>query len=146
MTTPNPSQTPRPSAFVSRRGFIQLGLVTLGAAWLGTWLQTRLFPNEDTSQEARPVFPIEANSGGWDKDNRLRRSLGPGGARASLRAFAGLHHLGCTVEWQGEKEGVLLPCHDGRFDEFGDVWQSASNPAGTDSGPVGGETVTVGEV
>jgi len=147
MTITNPS--PRPSAFVSRRQFIQLGLATLGAAWLGTWLQSRLFPSEDTTQEAQPVsFPLaDLPIGGT-------RAITYGGSpalvvrtRESLRAFSLIcTHLGCTVQWQADKKGFYCPCHDGRFDEFGDV-QAGPPPIPLEqiSVRVDGETVTVGE-
>jgi len=147
MTITNPSQ--RPSAFVSRRQFIQLGLATLGAAWLGTWLQSRLFPAEDTTQEAQPVsFALADLPVGGTK------AITYGGSpalvvrtRESLRAFSLIcTHLGCTVQWQADKKGFYCPCHDGRFDEFGDV-QAGPPPIPLEqiSVRVDGETVTVGE-
>lgn len=116
--------SPKPSVFSRRRQFIQLGFLTVGAAWLGTWLQTRLFPSANASQEATPVsFPLS--------------DLPVGGAKAityggvpvmvvrtpeSLRAFSLIcTHLGCIVEWQSNKKEFYCPCHDGRYDEFGDV-------------------------
>lgn len=149
MTT-NPSQTPRPSAFTARRQFIQLGLATLGAAWLGTWLQSRLFPTTTTTQEAQPVsFPLTALPVGETK------AITYGGVSVlvlrtpeSLRAFSlTCTHLGCTVQWQTDKKEFYCPCHDGRFDEFGDVL-AGSPPIPLEQIPVRveGETVTVGEV
>ena len=53
------TEASKPSAFASRRQFIHLGLATLGAAWLGIWLQSLLFPSQNTTQEAKPVtFPL----------------------------------------------------------------------------------------
>lgn len=121
-TTSVPSS--RPSVFSRRRQFIQLGFLAVGAAWLGTWLQTRLFPATSANQEAAPVsFPLS--------------DLPVGGAKAityggvpvmvlrtpeSLRAFSLIcTHLGCIVEWQSNKKEFYCPCHDGRYDEFGDV-------------------------
>jgi cytochrome b6-f complex iron-sulfur subunit len=149
MTTPT-SQTPRPSAFVSRRQFIQLGLATLGAAWLGTWLQSRLFPDTDTIQEAQPVsFPLSDLPVGGTK------AITYGGVsvlvvrtRESLRAFSLVcTHLGCIVEWQADKKEFYCPCHDGRFDEFGDVL-AGPPPIPLEQIPVRVEEdmVTVGEV
>ncbi|GAB4503808.1 MAG: Rieske (2Fe-2S) protein [Anaerolineales bacterium] len=116
--------SPKPSVFSRRRQFIQLGFLAVGAAWLGAWLQTRLFPATSASQEATPVsFPVS--------------ELPVGGAKAitygglpvmvlrtpeSLRAFSLIcTHLGCVVEWQNNKKEFYCPCHDGRYDEFGDV-------------------------
>src|SRR5574339_859190 len=118
-----PAQTQRPSAFLSRRQFIQLGWATLGAAWIGTLLQTRLFPSGRT-EEAQPVsFPLSDLPVGGTK------AITYGGVsvlvvrtRESLRAFSlTCTHLGCTVEWQADKNEFYCPCHDGRFDEFGEV-------------------------
>ena len=147
-TTPDP--TPKPSAFVPRRQFIQLGLVSLGAAWVGTWLQMRLFPATDTSQEAVPVsFSLgELPVGGT-------KAITYGGlpvlvlrTKESLRAFSLIcTHLGCTVQWQKDKSEFYCPCHDGRFDEFGDVL-AGPPPIPLEQFPVqiDGDTVTVGEI
>ena len=148
---PDPSsQKPKPSAFVSRRRFIQLGLTTVGAAWLGTWLQARLFPATDTTQEAQPVsFPLSDLPVGGTK------AIAYGGVpvlvvrtRESLRAFSLIcTHLGCTVEWQASKQEFYCPCHDGRFDEFGEVVAGPPPiPLEQITVRVDGETVTVGEV
>lgn len=150
MTTTTPDPTPKPSAFASRRQFIQLGLFTLGAAWLGTWLQSRLFPPTNTIQEAKPVsFPLSELPVGGTK------AITYGGASClvlrtpeSVRAFSLVcTHLGCLVEWQKDKKEFYCPCHDGRFDEFGDVL-AGPPPIPLEQFPVGveDETVTVGEV
>jgi nitrite reductase/ring-hydroxylating ferredoxin subunit len=146
----SPSPTPRPSVFQIRRQFIQLGLATLGAAWLGTLLQWRLFPSASAAQEAQPVsFPLAELPVGGTK------AIAYGGVPAivvrtpeSLRAFSLIcTHLGCTVEWQANKKEFYCPCHDGRFDEFGDVL-AGPPPIPLEQIPVRveGETVTVGEV
>lgn len=123
MSTTSP-QPPRPSAFTARRQFIKLGLATLGAAWLGTWLQSRLFPATDTTTEAQPVsFPLaELPVGGTKAITYGGISVLVLRTRESLRAFSlTCTHLGCTVEWQTSKKEFYCPCHDGRFDEFGEV-------------------------
>ncbi|MEW6029634.1 MAG: ubiquinol-cytochrome c reductase iron-sulfur subunit [Chloroflexota bacterium] len=146
----SPSQTPKPSVFQTRRQFIQLGLATLGAAWLGTLLQWRLFPSASAAQEAQPVsFPLADLPVGGTK------AITYGGVPAlvmrtpeSLRAFSLIcTHLGCTVQWQANKKEFYCPCHDGRFDEFGDVL-AGPPPIPLEQIPVRveGETVTVGEV
>jgi cytochrome b6-f complex iron-sulfur subunit len=146
-TTPDP--TPKPSAFVSRRQFIQLGLVAVGATWLGTWLQSRLFPPTNTIQEAKPVsFSLAELPVGGTK------AITYGGVSVlilrtpeSLRAFSLIcTHLGCLVEWQKDKKEFYCPCHDGRFDEFGDVL-AGPPPIPLEQYPVTveGDTVTVGE-
>jgi Rieske Fe-S protein len=123
MPTPS-SPTPRPSAFSSRRQFIQLGLAAVGAAWLGTFLQTRLFPSADTNAEAQPVsFPLaELPVGGTKAVRYGALSVLVMRTPESLRAFSlTCTHLGCTVEWQQGSKEFYCPCHDGRFDEFGEV-------------------------
>jgi len=54
MTNPDNTQTKLPSAFTSRRHFIQTGAALLGAAWLGTLVQSKLFPQASTA-EAKPI-------------------------------------------------------------------------------------------
>jgi cytochrome b6-f complex iron-sulfur subunit len=148
--TKTPDSTPRTSAFVPRRQFIQLGMLTVGAAWLGAWLQSRLFPPTNTIQEAKPVsFPLSELPVGGTK------AITYGGVSVmvlrtpeSLRAFSLVcTHLGCLVEWQKDKKEFYCPCHDGRFDEFGDVL-AGPPPIPLEQFPVNvdGETVTVGEI
>jgi cytochrome b6-f complex iron-sulfur subunit len=149
ISTPS-AKTLRPSAFVARRQFIQLGLATVGAAWLGTLLQSRLFPSTNATQEAQPVtFPLADLPVGGTK------AITYGGLSVlvlrtpeGLRAFSLVcTHLGCTVQWQADKKEFYCPCHDGRFDEFGDV-VAGPPPIPLEQIPVrvAGETVTVGEV
>jgi cytochrome b6-f complex iron-sulfur subunit len=146
-TTPSPSS--KPSAFVPRRQFIQLGLLTVGAAWLGTWLQTRLFPSTSTTEEARPVsFPLsELPVGGIKAITYGGISVLVLRTPESLRAFSLVcTHLGCLVEWQTDKKEFYCPCHDGRFDEFGDVL-AGPPPIPLEQFPVNvdGDMVIVGE-
>ncbi|MCL4530394.1 MAG: Rieske (2Fe-2S) protein [Chloroflexi bacterium] len=149
MTIPS-APTPKPSVFTARRQFIQLGLATLGAAWLGTWLQTLLFPSGNTSQETKPVsFSLNDLPVGGTK------AIVYGGLPVmvlrtpeGLRAFSLIcTHLGCTVQWQADKKEFYCPCHDGRYDEFGDVL-AGPPPLSLEQIPVqvNGGTVTVGEV
>lgn len=149
MTT-TPDSTPKPSAFVPRRQFIQLGLLSLGAAWVGTWLQTRLFPATNTSLEAVPVsFPLsELPIGGTKAITYGGISVLVLRTKESLRAFSLVcTHLGCLVEWQKDKSEFYCPCHDGRYDEFGDVL-AGPPPIPLEQFPVqvDGDTVTVGEI
>lgn len=120
-----PSTPPaRLSHFVSRRQFIQLGAAGLGAAWLGLLVQSWLFPAQPVGQTVKPVtFALSDLPVGGFKQFLY------GGAPAillrtpeSVRAFSLVcTHLGCTVLWQPEKGQFHCPCHDGRFDQFGEV-------------------------
>ncbi len=113
----------RPSVFASRRQFIQLGAAAVGAAWAGTLVQSQLFAQETTG-EAKPVeFGLD--------------ELPVGGTKAitygsvpvlilrtpeSIKAFSLVcTHLGCLVSWEEGKQEFYCPCHDGRFDQFGEV-------------------------
>jgi cytochrome b6-f complex iron-sulfur subunit len=140
----------RPSAFISRRQFIRLGLATLGAAWLGTLLQLRLFPSESITQEAQPVtFPLaDLPVGGTKAINYGGVSVLVLRTPESLRAFSlTCTHLGCTVQWQADKKEFYCPCHDGRFDEFGDVVAGPPPiPLEQVSVRVDADIVTIGEV
>lgn len=148
MTTPS-APKPRPSAFAARRRFIQLGLASVGAAWLGVWLQTRLFPSTSTAEAAQPVsFPL------GDLPVEGTKAITYGGVPVlvlrtpqSVRAFSLVcTHLGCTVEWQADKSEFYCPCHDGRYDEFGEV-VAGPPPIPLEQVPVqvDGQTVIVGE-
>lgn len=117
------SETPKPSVFASRRQFIQVALAAVGAAWVGTFVQSRFFP-QASAQEAKPVeFGIsELPMGGM-------KYITYAGAPAivirtpeSIKAFSLVcTHLGCIVQWQEGKKEFYCACHDGRFDQFGEV-------------------------
>jgi cytochrome b6-f complex iron-sulfur subunit len=140
----------RPSVFTARRRFIQVGLATLGAAWAGTLLQSRLFPAQSAVQEAQPVsFPVaDLPVGGTHQ-------VTYGGVPTlvlrtpeSVKAFSLVcTHLGCMVQWQVAQMEFYCPCHDGRFDQFGEV-VSGPPPVPLEEFPVRIEAdmVIVGEV
>lgn len=117
------NETPKPSVLASRRRFIMLGLTAIGAAWAGTFVQSQIFP-QASAQEAKPVeFPLSELPVGGVK------YITYGGVQSivlrtpeSVKAFSLVcTHLGCIVKWQeGEKE-FYCPCHDGYFDQFGEV-------------------------
>jgi cytochrome b6-f complex iron-sulfur subunit len=141
-------QKSKPSVFTSRRQFIALGLATLGAAWAGTFVQSRLFP-QSTAQEAKPVeFPLaELPVGG------VKPITYAGAPALVLRTPVGIRalslvctHMGCVVQWQAAEKGFYCPCHGGRFDEFGDV-TGGPPPVSLEQFPVKveGDTVIVGE-
>jgi cytochrome b6-f complex iron-sulfur subunit len=142
------NETPRPSVFASRRQFIQLGLVAVGAAWAGTFVQSRIFP-QATIQEAKPVmFPLSELPVGGAKHVTY------GGVPAivirspeSIKAYSLVcTHLGCIVEWQEGDQEFYCACHDGRFDQFGEV-TAGPPPVPLEQFPVRveDETVIVGE-
>jgi len=114
----------RSSAFLSRRHFIQLGVAAVGVAWAGTFVQSKLFPMDSGVQEATPVeFPLADLPIGGTK------VITYGGTPTlvlrtaeSIKAFSLIcTHLGCQVEWHASDAEFYCPCHDGRFDQFGEV-------------------------
>ncbi len=137
-----------PSAFVSRRRFIQLGVGAVCAAWAGTVLQTQLFPST-TSTAAKPVaFPLS------DLPIGSAKPIAYAGSPAivlrtaeSIKAFSLVcTHLSCTVEWQPGSREFYCPCHDGRYDEFGEVLAGPPPvPLEALAVKVDGDTVIVGE-
>ncbi len=112
------------SVFETRRDFILLGLASVGAAWAGSMLQFKLFPREGGAVEASPVeIPLSDLPVGGTKQIEY------GGiptlvlrTAESVKAFSLIcTHLGCIVEWQPAELEFYCPCHDGRFDQFGEV-------------------------
>lgn len=117
------SETPRPSVFASRRQFIQLGLAAVGAAWAGTFVQSKLFP-QASAQEARPVeFTVtELPVGGVKYVTYAGGPVAVIRSAESMKAFSLVcTHLGCIVKWEEGNREFYCPCHDGRFDQFGEV-------------------------
>ena len=116
-------ETPKPSIFASRRQFIQLGIVTVGVAWIGTFVQSKLFPQVST-QEATPVeFPLsELPVGGTKTITYAGLPVIVMRTAESVKAFSLIcTHLGCTTQWEEGNLEFYCPCHDGRFDQFGEV-------------------------
>jgi nitrite reductase/ring-hydroxylating ferredoxin subunit len=141
--------TSRPSALTSRRQFIQLGAVALGAAWVGTVVQSRLFPQGSTG-EANPVrFPLsELPVGGIKYATYGEVPLIIMRTSESIKAFSLIcTHLGCTVDWNQGEQQFYCPCHDGYFDQFGEVI-AGPPPVPLEQYPVAVEedTVIVGEL
>jgi cytochrome b6-f complex iron-sulfur subunit len=116
----NPS---RPSVFTSRREFVKIGVLALAAAWLGMFVQSKLFPSA-TVQTAKPVvFPLSEVPVGGYKD--LTYSGVPAivlRSTVSIRCLSRVcTHMGCIVKWYPGQKEFICPCHNGRFDQFGDV-------------------------
>jgi len=147
----NSEKTPiGPSSFVSRRQFITLGIAAVGAAWAGTLVQSKIFPSDTGIQETKPVeFSISELPVGGTK-MILYAGLPTMVLRTaeSIKAFSLIcTHLGCQIEWQGDVMEFYCPCHDGRFDQFGEVI-AGPPPVPLEQFPVqiDGEKVIVGEV
>jgi cytochrome b6-f complex iron-sulfur subunit len=139
----------RPSLLASRRQFLQAGVAALGAAWAGTFVQSKLFAQE-TGQTARPVeFALSELAVGAAK------YIAYAGTPVivirtaeSIRAFSlSCTHLGCTVTWQAGEKKFYCPCHEGYFDQFGEV-VAGPPPVPLEQIPVmvDGDRVIVGEV
>lgn len=139
----------RPSALASRRRFIQFGLFALGAAWAGTLVQSRLFP-QASAQEARPVeFAMtELPVGGVKYVTYAGLPTIVIRSAESIKAYSLVcTHLGCIIQWQESNKEFYCACHDGRFDQFGEVI-AGPPPVPLEEFPVNvdGDTVIVGEL
>lgn len=146
-TSPEPSAPQSP--LVSRRGFIQLAIGALGASWLGLFVQSRLFPAASKSQTIKPLeFSLtDLPVGGFKTFNYGAAPAIVIRTPESIRAFSLIcTHLACTVQWQAGNREFYCPCHDGRFDEFGEVI-AGPPPVPLESLPVqlAGDRVIVGE-
>ncbi len=139
----------RPSLLASRRQFLQAGVVALGAAWAGTFVQSKLFAQE-TGQASRPVeFSLSELAVGAAKYiSYAGVSVIVIRTAESIRAFSLIcTHLGCTVTWQEGEKKFYCPCHEGYFDQFGEV-VAGPPPVPLEQFPVtvDGDRVIVGEV
>lgn len=118
-TPPLPS-----SVFLSRRQFIRFGLAAVGCAWAGTLVQSRLFPAGQAGAEAKPVtLPLaDLPVGGSQQITYGGLPVMVLRTKESIKAFSMIcTHLGCIVQWSGDKSEFYCPCHDGYFDQFGEV-------------------------
>jgi cytochrome b6-f complex iron-sulfur subunit len=110
------------SPFLSRRQFIVTGSAALAAAWLGGLIQSSAF--SAASVEARPVevmfsaLPVGGTTQITFAGGQVLVSRSEDGVLALSMTCT---HLGCTVQWDAAKRVLHCPCHDGYFDEFGDV-------------------------
>jgi cytochrome b6-f complex iron-sulfur subunit len=138
-----------PSAFTSRRSFIHLAAASIGAAWAGVFVQKQIFPSASASSSLEPVeFPLsELPVGG-------SRPFTYGGVPGiairtpeSIKAFSLIcTHLGCHVQWRSAAREFYCPCHEGRFDAFGEV-MSGPPPVPLEGFPVkiDSDRVIIGE-
>ena len=143
------SETKRPSVFLTRRKFIQFGAASIGAAWVGTLAQNQLFPSESGVQTANPVeIPLaELPVGGFKQITYAGVPVLVVRTAESIKAFSLIcTHLGCTLQWQEGKKEFYCPCHDGRFDRFGEVMAGPPPlPLEQYAIQVDGEKVIIGE-
>jgi cytochrome b6-f complex iron-sulfur subunit len=99
------------------------GIASVFAAWAGAFVQSQLFPKTSAAQ-AQPVEILLA-----DLPVGVSKQITFAGAPAIVtRSQDGVlalsmvcTHLGCLVQWDSGKRQFHCPCHDGKFDEFGDV-------------------------
>lgn len=113
----------KPSVFVSRRQFIFTGFAGIAAAWAGTLVQSILFPPAQPAS-AKPVqIALSDLSVGASKT--VTYAGAPARVTRSQDGVLALSlictHLGCTVQWDEANQEFQCPCHDGKFDQFGDV-------------------------
>ncbi len=109
--------------FVSRRQFIVTAAAAVLAAWGGALLQSVLFPKTSVEQ-AKPVdIPLGELPVGASK--QITYAGAPALVMRSQDGVLALSlvctHLGCQVKWDPAQRVFHCPCHDGKFDEFGDV-------------------------
>jgi len=145
---PTSSTTPA-SPLVTRRNFIQIALAALGATWLGLLVQSWLFPPQSSTQEANPVelSLSEVPVGGTKTFAYGGSPVMVSNTAEGMRAYSLIcTHLGCVVQWQVDQKEFYCPCHEGRFDQFGEVI-AGPPPVPLEQIPVSveGDHVIVGE-
>lgn len=139
---------PRPSVYLSRRGFIQFCFAWLAAARAGFLVQNWLFPLR-LGGEVKPVeVPLEKVPEGGVKlivyGDKPAIVMRPAEDIYALSRVC--THLACTVQWQPDRKEFYCACHDGWYDQFGNVL-SGPPPAPLERLPVkvDGNKIVVGE-
>ena len=111
------------SPFLSRRQFIVTSGAAIAAAWAGTFIQSKFFPPASAAQATPVEIPLAELPVGASK--QITYAGAPALVTRSQDGVLALSlvctHLGCIVQWQSAQRQFHCPCHDGLFDEFGDV-------------------------
>ncbi len=113
----------QPSVLLSRRQFVVTGTASIVAAWAGVAVQSWLFPPATTAAAAPVEIPLSDLPVGG-----VKQITYAGAPALVIRSADGVlalsmvcTHLGCSVAWNASQRVFRCPCHDGAFDEFGDV-------------------------
>jgi len=138
----------KPSQLMNRRGFLATLLGGLGAAWAGFFVQRRFLA--PAQGEARPVelslaeLPVGGVKQIVYQNNPVLVMRSPEGIVAMSMVCT---HLACLVQWQESKLEFYCPCHQGKFDRYGEV-VAGPPPVPLERVPVkvAGDKVVVGEV
>ncbi len=128
--SPSQPAVPQETSRVTRRNFLKLGLSTLGAlaavevAGAGfLYLQSR--SKEGRFGEVIAAGQVEDFPPGsvteFSQEGFFLVRAADGGFLAIYRRCP---HLGCTVNWVGEKNRFYCPCHASSFDAQGDYQDS----------------------
>lgn len=138
------------SPALSRRSFIKLSMAALGAAWAGVFVQRKIFPSGGGSTGQEPVeFPLaELPVGGTRSFTYSGKAAMALRTSESVKAFSLIcTHFGCVVQWQPGERRFYCPCHEGFYDEFGEVL-SGPPPVPLEAIParIDGDRVIIGEV
>jgi cytochrome b6-f complex iron-sulfur subunit len=146
MTMAHPKNPP---AGLSRRGFIQFSMAAVGAVWAGVFLQRRLFPSGGGASVQQPVQVAlsELPVGGSRAITYAGKPALVMRTAESVKAFSLVcTHLACTVHWQPGERKFYCPCHEGFYDEFGEIL-SGPPPVPLEQIPVtiNGSMIVVGE-
>jgi len=130
---------------LSRRNFLANTAMTLGlVASLGTgtyysvrYMVPRVKKTKFTDVLVGNVKKLPINSTKEFIDNQGKKAILVNNGQ-EIKAFSKIcTHLGCEVEWQGEKKQFFCPCHKGFFDANG------KNIAGPPPRPLDEYKVTV---
>jgi Rieske Fe-S protein len=118
-----PAQQVPISRLQTRRGFLRTCAAAVGVAWAGTCAHKVLFPTEQATTASPVEIPLsELPVGGTQQ---IKYGAIPVFVRRTQEGVTALSlictHLGCTVQWQPDKQQFHCPCHDGQFDWDGEV-------------------------
>lgn len=121
-----------------------LAPLTASQAAASPWRSVGRLSDFAPGRPTRVSFPVAVQDG-WVLKTAQQAAWIVRSGESDLRVLSTVcPHLGCSVDWDGRKDGFACPCHDSAFDREG-AYEKGPSRRGLDELPVRliGETVEI---